>query len=295
MLETRAARKKVSMDELFGGLSESSGRLGGTTMLPLSQIEADPEQPRRIFDEASLQDLANSMREQGLLQPVLVRPVGRDRYVLIAGERRWRAAQMVGLDEIPVMVKDVDITKTRIMSLVENLQRADLREDEKAHALIDLKRLHKTTWDEIAKQVGLSETRVKALAMLNKEPAEVQALMSDGLTEKHLSLTRTLDERRLPLLREVARRGLSTQQTREVSDMLRADESLSVSSALRQMLGEAASGSGRSKTDRVLTYVRYFERLAEADIDETDEAFMEALTTLEKQIRALRRRLHGRG
>ncbi|MBM3460703.1 MAG: ParB/RepB/Spo0J family partition protein [Armatimonadetes bacterium] len=296
MLETRAPKKRVSMDELFGGLVESSGQLGGTTMLPVSQIEADPEQPRKTFTNETLRELADSLREQGMLQPVLVRPVGRDRYLLIAGERRWRAAQLAELVEIPVMVKDVDAPTTRVMSLVENLQREDLRDEEKAQALHELKRLRKTTWEEIARLVGLSEARVKALAMLNREPAEVQALMSSGITEKHLSLTRVLkDERRLSLLREVARRGLSTQQTREASDLLRADESLAVASALRHLLGGEASGNGRAKSDRVLSYVRYFERLSDSDLEDVNEDFLEALAALEKQVRTLRRRLNSRG
>jgi ParB family chromosome partitioning protein len=166
-------RKKVSMDLLFGGLAETTDRLSSGTVLPLAHIAPDPEQPRKTFPPEGIEELAASIREQGVLQPLIVRPQGRDHYVLIAGERRWRAAQMAGLDSVPVVVKDVDGATTRVLSLVENLQREDLRDDEKASALLELKRLRQGTWEDVARWVGLSVPRVKALAQLVKEPAEV--------------------------------------------------------------------------------------------------------------------------
>ncbi len=287
-------RTRVRMEDLFGGLAETTESLAASTWIPLAHIEADPEQPRRFWNDDTLLELAASIREQGILQPVIVRPTGRNRYMLVAGERRWRAAGMAGLERIPAVVKDVDSSSTRVMSLVENLQREDLRDEEKAAALQELKRLRKATWEEVGRWVGLSEPRVKALAQLNREPPEVQALMaSGGLTEKHLSLTRTLkDERRLSLLREVARRGLSTQQTREAVELLRADDALSVAAALRTVRGLDGEGSpSRWGAERVYRYVRWFERFPDAcDEAETPE-MVEALAALEKQVRALRRRI----
>lgn len=284
---------KMTLDALFGDLIATSEKLATTTLIPLSQIEPDPEQPRRTWLEEPLRELAASIREQGLLQPVLVRPVGRDRYMLIAGERRWRAAGMAELSHVPAVVKDVDTATVRIMALVENLQREDLRDEERAAALQELKRLRRATWEEVGRWVGLSEPRVKALAQLTKEPAEIQALLGDSVSEKHLSLTRPLkDARRLTLLREVARRGLTTIQTRQIVDLLREDESLSVMAALQQVVPSAVPPK-RSPAERVYGYVRWLERFDDVSVEAAEPDLVEALATLEKQVRALRRRLGG--
>lgn len=289
----REMLKRVSMDDLFGGLAESADTLAGSQMLPLAEIAPDPEQPRKSWPPESLEELAASIREQGILQPVLVRAVERNRYVLIAGERRWRAARMAGLAHIPAVVKDVHGPVMRVMSLMENLQREDLRDEEMAAALYDLKKLRRATWEEVARWVGLSEPRVKALAMLHREPPEIQALMAEGLSEKHASLTRVLkDGRRLQLLREALRRGLSTAQTREAVDLLRADPELSVAAALCTLLGaEEGNGSAaRRPLERIQRTMRWIEKFNDED---ADPEFMEALAALERQVRQLRRRLAG--
>ena len=115
------------LDSLFADLPETDDAAAGVTTLPLREIEPDPDQPRKRFDEAALAELAASIQENGLLQPIAVRPkpLGAG-YLIIAGERRWRAARLAGLDEVPALVKDVTDEQAAALALIENLQREDL-------------------------------------------------------------------------------------------------------------------------------------------------------------------------
>ena len=115
------------LDSLFADLPETTADDAGVTTLPLREIEPDPDQPRKKFDDESLAGLAASITENGLLQPIAVRPkrLGTG-YLIIAGERRWRAARLAGLDEVPVLIKDVTDEQAAALALIENLQREDL-------------------------------------------------------------------------------------------------------------------------------------------------------------------------
>ena len=126
------AKKKLGglgkgLDSLFADLPEDTGSEASSSTLPLREIEPDPEQPRKRFDDDALNQLADSITENGLLQPIAVRPkkVGPG-YIIIAGERRWRAARLAGLDEVPVIIKDVTDEQAAALALIENLQREDL-------------------------------------------------------------------------------------------------------------------------------------------------------------------------
>lgn len=126
------AKKKLGglgkgLDTLFADLPETTGDDAGVSTLPLREIEPDPEQPRKHFDQDALNQLAASITENGLLQPIAVRPkkLGTG-YIIIAGERRWRAARLAGLDEVPVLIKDVTDEQAAALALIENLQREDL-------------------------------------------------------------------------------------------------------------------------------------------------------------------------
>ena len=126
------AKKKMGelgkgLDSLFADLSDDTGSEASNSTLPLREIEPDPEQPRKRFDDDALNQLADSITENGLLQPIAVRPkkVGPG-YIIIAGERRWRAARLAGLDEVPVIIKDVTDEQAAALALIENLQREDL-------------------------------------------------------------------------------------------------------------------------------------------------------------------------
>lgn len=155
------------------------GQGSGVLRLPIEQIHADRANPRRSFDEAALEELAQSLRQQGVLQPVLVRRDGRG-YRLIAGERRWRAAQRAGLTELPVIIREASDAEAYELALVENIQRADLNPLEEAEAyrrLIDERRL---TQEQVADRVGKDRSTVANSLRLLSLPNEVKQLLVEG-------------------------------------------------------------------------------------------------------------------
>jgi ParB family transcriptional regulator, chromosome partitioning protein len=160
------------------GVSAEAG-VGDLTMIPVDQVAPNPNQPRVHFDEAALADLADSIAQIGVLQPVLVRRVD-DAFQLIAGERRWRAARRAGLTEIPAIVRDSDDVAAVEEALVENLHRADLTALEEAAAYLQLIEDFHLTHDDVAKRVGKSRSAVSNTLRLMGLPPEVQRLLADG-------------------------------------------------------------------------------------------------------------------
>ena len=149
--------------------------------LPLREIEPDPDQPRKTFDEEALGELAASIAEHGLLQPIAVRPkkVGPG-YIIIAGERRWRAARLAGLDEVPVIIKDVTDEQAAALALIENLQREDLNAIEEATGYKQLMERYGMTQEQVAKRVGKSRPAIaNALRLLNL-PQKVMDMVGEG-------------------------------------------------------------------------------------------------------------------
>src|SRR4051794_8391945 len=153
--------------------------VGDLTMIPVDQVAPNPNQPRLHFDEAALADLADSIAQIGVLQPVLVRRVD-DAFQLIAGERRWRAARRAGLTEIPAIVRDSDDVAAVEEALVENLHRADLTALEEAAAYLQLIEDFQLTHDDVARRVGKSRSAVTNTLRLMGLPPEVQRLLADG-------------------------------------------------------------------------------------------------------------------
>ena len=161
-------------------------REGAVTMLPVAEIEPDPNQPRRHFAEGALDELAHSIAARGVIQPIIVRPLGRDRYQLVAGERRWRAAQRARLHEIPVIVRTLDEKEVRALALIENLQREDLNPVEEARAYQRLADLDGMTQQEIASLVDKSRSHVANIMRLLALPDDILALVeSDQLSMGH--------------------------------------------------------------------------------------------------------------
>src|SRR5690606_4461787 len=132
----------------------------GLASLPVAAIEPHPEQPRRRFDEAALDELAQSIAERGVIQPVIVRPLADGRYQLVAGERRWRAAQKAQLHEIPALIRELDEREVTALALIENIQREDLNPVEEARAYKRLAALEELPHMEIARLVGKSRSHV---------------------------------------------------------------------------------------------------------------------------------------
>ncbi len=162
-------------------LDNTAEENGGVTMLRLSEIEPNPDQPRRDFDPEALSQLAESIRAHGLIQPIIVRSTGSGEfYEIIAGERRWRASKMAGLTEVPVIIMELDDQKAAQVAIIENVQREDLNAIEEAMAYRSLINDFGMTQDELSKQIGKSRSAVANILRLLELPDEVMALVREG-------------------------------------------------------------------------------------------------------------------
>ena len=167
---------------LLGDTSPLSqpGESGGVTMLPIAKVESYRKQPRKQFDDEALQDLAESIRIHGIIQPLTVRRLSSGYYQIIAGERRWRAARLAGLSEVPVLVIEADDRKAMELALIENLQREDLNPIEEAEGYKVLMEDYNLTQEEAAERVGKSRSNVANVLRLLNLSAPVRALLSEG-------------------------------------------------------------------------------------------------------------------
>ncbi|HWJ93871.1 MAG TPA: ParB/RepB/Spo0J family partition protein [Telluria sp.] len=169
------------LDALLGGDAEITAPAGGApSTLPVGQLQAGKYQPRTRMDEGALAELASSIKTQGIMQPVLVRPVGEGRYEIIAGERRFRAAQLAGLEEIPVLVREVDDQAAAAMALIENIQREDLNPLEEAQGIARLISDFDFTHEQAAQAVGRSRSAVSNLLRLVNLAEPVQTMLMAG-------------------------------------------------------------------------------------------------------------------
>ncbi|WP_241004277.1 ParB/RepB/Spo0J family partition protein [Conexibacter sp. SYSU D00693] len=186
--------------------------------LPVELVKPNPGQPRKRFDQSALQALADSLAERGVLQPVLVRPVAGGTYEIVAGERRWRAAQLAGLDRVPALVQDRDDAATLEAALVENMAREDLNPVEEARAVAALTEELGLTREEVGKRVGRSRVAVSNLLRLLDLPDEVLEVLEQGaLSEGHgRAILQAEDHRdRKRLAREAVEQGWSVRVTEE--------------------------------------------------------------------------------
>ena len=187
----------------------------GQSTLPVEYLQRGRYQPRRHFDENRLQELADSIKAQGMVQPIVVRSVGDKSYEIIAGERRWRAAQLAGLAEVPVFIREVDDQTAMAMALIENIQRDDLNPLEEAVALHRLLDEFGLTHQEIANAVGKSRTTVTNLMRLLELAPEVKALVDERKLDmghaRALLALKAGDQRKAA--NEVVKKGLSVRAT----------------------------------------------------------------------------------
>src|SRR5580692_3429582 len=162
-------------------------RVAGVTEIPVELVKANPDQPRRLFDEAELEELAQSIREKGVLQPILVRPaVFAGEYQIVAGERRWRAAQRAGVRSIPALVRSLSDAEVLEMAIIENVQRADLSAIEEAEGYRALVDKFGRTQAQVADTVGKSRVHVTNALRLLQLPEGVRSLVREGrLTAGH--------------------------------------------------------------------------------------------------------------
>lgn len=194
--------------------------LAGVTEIPIEQIRSNSLQPRTGFDQESLEELESSIREHGVLQPVLVRPSPGGTYELIAGERRWRAATSAGLKAVPAIVRQMDDRGALEVALVENLQREDLNPVERARAYRRLLADFGLSQDDVARRVGRSQSSVANTLRLLGLPGEVLASLESGrITEGHARALLAIPEKQklLETWKQVEKKGLSVRATEAVA------------------------------------------------------------------------------
>ena len=168
------------LEALLGANDKPATSNQGVATLKLAQLQAGKYQPRKNMADGSLQELAESIKEQGVMQPLLVRPIAAGKYEIIAGERRYRAATMAGLAEVPVLIKQADDQATAAMALIENMQREDLNAIEEANGLLRLIDEFGYTHDKAAQAVGKSRSAVTNLLRLVQLAKPVQAMLMKG-------------------------------------------------------------------------------------------------------------------
>lgn len=200
---------------------------GGSLSLPISQVEPGLKQPRKRFDEESLQDLADSIRTHGVIQPLTVRRLASGYYQIIAGERRWRAAKLAGLTEIPAVIIEADDRKVMELGLIENLQREDLNPVEEANGYKVLMDQYGLTQEEVAQRVGKSRPAVANALRLLALPDPVHQLLEEGkLSAGHARaiLAAPTGELQKKLAQKVIAEDLSVRQTEALAKRLAAGE-----------------------------------------------------------------------
>ncbi|MFN3724832.1 MAG: ParB/RepB/Spo0J family partition protein [Allosphingosinicella sp.] len=194
----------------------SGSTRGSVQQIPVASIEPHPGQPRRHFDESALAELAESIQQRGVIQPIVVRPHGH-RFQIVAGERRWRAAQKARLHEVPAIVREFSDEETLEVALIENIQRADLNAIEEAQAYSRLMADFGHTQEELGKLVHKSRSHVANLLRLLELPADVQAMVVDGrLSMGHARAIAGASDPSA-LAQEVVSRGLSVRETEKLA------------------------------------------------------------------------------
>jgi len=194
--------------------AEASAGRGGVREIEIARIRPNPNQPRVQFDEEALDELADSIRERGVLQPILLRPEGED-YLIIAGERRWRAAQRARLHAIPAIVRDIDESTTAELALIENIQRLDLNPLEEAEGYRQLIQRHGHTQDDVGRIVHKSRSHVANLLRLLDLPEFVrQSLLKGDISMGHARAVATAEDPD-ELTRVIIAKGLSVRQAED--------------------------------------------------------------------------------
>jgi len=215
------ATKRMALGKGLGALLPEFGQAESKTLLycGIEEVFPNPSQPRKQFDESRLQELAESIREKGILEPLLVRRTDQG-YELIVGERRWRAAQKAGLREVPVLVKEVEGRDAFEISLIENLQREDLNPVEEAEAFKHLIEEFHLSQDDLSKRIGKDRTTIANSLRLLKLPLEVRnQLLQNHITSGHARALLSLDnkEKQRELCALIIKKGLSVREAERLA------------------------------------------------------------------------------
>ena len=254
------------LDALLPEADESLS--GGVQEIAIGDIDPNPDQPRRVFQEESIAQLAQSIREQGVLQPILVTPEDGGRYRIVAGERRWRASRAAGLDAVPCLVRDLDVIQQMEIALVENLQREELNPIEAARGIRSLMQQCGYTQEAVANRLSKSRPAVANLLRLLTLPEEVMALVEKGaLSAGHARVLAGMedDAAKLALARETVDKGYSVRQLEALAASRKVEpkkpaparralpaELSELESRVRETLGVRATLSGTAKKGKIV-------------------------------------------
>ena len=204
------------MDSLF---VENTVETKQAVELRLAQIVPNRDQPRKIFDDAALRELAESIKQHGLIQPLLVRPMSDGSYQIVAGERRWRASRLAGLERVPVVIKEMPDSEVMELALIENLQREDLNPIEEAEGYKTLMDTYSLTQEQVADRVGKSRSAVaNAWRVIGLYDAEKEALQNGEITAGHARALMSIPDKELRRQAlELAKSGASVRQIERIS------------------------------------------------------------------------------
>ncbi|MBQ1365835.1 MAG: ParB/RepB/Spo0J family partition protein [Clostridia bacterium] len=221
------AKKTFGLGRGLESLLPDSGDSGiGIMQIPIGELDPNPDQPRQTFDETTIAQLAASIQDQGFLQPLLVVPTPGGRYRIVAGERRYRAGRKAGVDTIPCIVRDLDVTQQMEIALIENLQREDLNPMEAARGIDALKTQCGYTQEKIAARLGMSRPAVANMLRLLTLPDEVTEMVRDGLlTAGHARVLAGLNSRedQIRLAHRAADEGMNVRQLEQLAASLKPD------------------------------------------------------------------------
>ncbi|MBQ3593260.1 MAG: ParB/RepB/Spo0J family partition protein, partial [Clostridia bacterium] len=207
------------IEALFEDSGDTKDVTSGITELKISQVEPNRNQPRKDFDKDALAELASSIETHGVISPIIVRPSDNGQYQIIAGERRWRASRMAGLDTVPVIIKDFDEKEVMEVALIENLQREDLNPVEEAMGYRALMDTFGMTQEQVAQRVGKSRSAIaNALRLLTLRPQELELLRNGKITAGHArALLAAADALTREQMAEMAANGASVHELERIA------------------------------------------------------------------------------
>lgn len=258
------AAKKGGLGRGFDSLfTENAVDTKQAVELRLSQIVPNRDQPRKVFDEAALRELSESIAQHGLIQPLLVRPTDNGSYQIVAGERRWRASRLAGLEKVPVVIKEISDSEVMELALIENLQREDLNPIEEAEGYKTLMDTYSMTQEQVASRVGKSRPAIaNALRLLALNSAEAEALQNGEISSGHARALLSIPDAELRKQAfELAKSGASVREIERISKQqvpgvvmkktrLRNKTYVETEAALAAQIGRKVkiSGNGKSGT-----------------------------------------------
>ncbi|HHW67702.1 MAG: ParB family transcriptional regulator, chromosome partitioning protein [Epulopiscium sp.] len=242
--------------------------------IPVDKIRPNPYQPRKSFDKIALDELTNSIREYGVMQPISVRMIGNSNYELVAGERRLRACKNAGMDVIPAVIIEVSDKDSAVLSLIENLQREELNFLEEADAYFNLMKDYGFTQEELAKSVGKSQSTIaNKLRLLKLSPAVKKLLLENNLSERHARALIKLpdEEMQMEVLKKVIIQGLNVKKTEELVDQ-----------TIEKIIHQSEEKK-EQKMKRFLKDIRLFTNTIQQAVDLIQQSGVEAQYTMEEK------------